>query len=136
MNPEVQALLACEINAESFLGKILECLDLAKYSDAILIQLLSGILNVEPVRRMVYRKRKLTSFVSRLTSVISKTDWAIAEAILRVFATLTCYSDTIDELVDATTVADLIEILAENDPVWESPDLEIFVKSLKSPPGG
>jgi hypothetical protein len=131
-NPEVQALFACEINSESLLGKIIECFDIAKYSDATLIQLLSGILNAEPVRRTVYRKRKLKGFVSRLTYAISKKDWVIAEAMLRVFATLTFYPDAVDELFDVTNVPDLIEILSENDPIWESPYLELFVKNLRS----
>jgi hypothetical protein len=131
-NPSVQALFAVEVNSESLLGKILECFDLAKYSDATLIQLLAAILNAEPVRRIVYRKRKLKSFVSRLTYSVSKKDWVIAEAMLRVFATLTFYRDAIDELFDATNVPDLIEVLSENDPVWESPLLEIFLKNLRA----
>jgi hypothetical protein len=131
-NPEVQAFFAIEVNSESLLGKIIDCFEEGKYLDATLIQLLAGILNAESVRRVVYRKRKLASFVNKLTYTVAKKDWTIAKAMLRVFATLTFYADGVDELIDVTDIADLIELLYENDPVWESQFTEIFLRNLKS----
>jgi hypothetical protein len=121
-NPEAQALFATEVNSESLLVRILELFDLGKNCDAALIQLLGTVLNSEVVRRIVYRKKKVKAFVSRLTYAVAKKDWAIAEAMLRVFVTLTFFQDGVDEL---------IEILSENDEVWETLLLQLFVRNLR-----
>jgi hypothetical protein len=130
-NPEAQALFATEVNSESLLIRILELFDLGKNCDAMLLQLLATILNSEVVRRIIYRKKKVKAFVSRLTYAVAKKDWAIAEAMLRIFVTITFFQDGVDELIDATRVPELIEILSENDEVWDTPLLQIFVRNLK-----
>jgi hypothetical protein len=132
LNPEVKAMFALEINSESLLSKILECFEIAKYADSTLIQLLAAILNAMSVRQIVCRKQKLKSFVGRLTAAISAKDWEIAEAMLRVFATFTFYGDAIDKLFGVINVPELIVTLSENDTIWKSPFVDIFLRNLKS----
>jgi hypothetical protein len=131
-NPDVQGLFAVEINSESLLSKIIDSIEEGKYLTAILIQLLAGLMNSESVRRAVYRTRKLTGLVSKLTYTVAKKEWSLADALLRVFATLTFYADGLDELLKVTNVPDLIELLSENPQAWESSFTEIFLRNLTS----
>lgn len=131
-NPEVQTMFATETECGSLIGVILDAFDTARNCDTQLMWLIATILNSDVVRRSVYRKKRIRSFTSRLTYAVSKKEWSLAEAMLRIFVTLTFYSDGVDELFNATHVPELLEILSENTEVWEMPLLTIFVRNLKS----
>ena len=131
-NAEVQTLFATETECGSLIGAILDAFDTARNCDTQLMWLISTILNSDVVRRAVYRKKRIKSFISRLSYAVSKKEWALAESMLRVFVTLTFYADGVDELFNATHVPELLEILSENTEVWEMPLLTIFVRNLKS----
>jgi hypothetical protein len=131
-NPEVQALFTSKPASKSLLTKIFQLFEAGKCCGTQLMQLIASLLNSDVIRHVVYRKRKVKPFVSRIGYAVAKKDWPVVEAMLKILATLTFYPDGIDELVGVADVPDLLEQLALHDEAAEMPLFHLLVRNLKA----
>ena len=130
-NNDIEALFAQEIGTESLLGRLLETFDSVQIGTPQVIRLLACVMHSGVVRRVIYRKKKVKSFVSRLIKYVSVKNWQFAEAMIRLFTVLTFYIDGIDNLLDCTQISELLEILMENEEIIQMDIFSIFAHNLK-----
>lgn len=130
-NIEIETLFAQEIGQESLLYRLLDAFDGVQLSTPQVIQLIACVMHSDVVRRVIYRKKKVKSFVSRLITYVSTKNWIFAESMVRLFAVMTFYADGIDKLLDSTHIAELLEILMENEEIVEMSIFRVFAHNIK-----
>ncbi|OHT03187.1 hypothetical protein TRFO_06876 [Tritrichomonas foetus] len=130
-NVEIETMYATEIGTGSLLKLLLEAFNSVHIQTPQVIQLLACILHSDVIRRVIYRKKKVKTFVSRLFKYVSMKNWKFAESLIRLFAVLTFYSDGIDNLLDSTHIAEMLEILMENDEIIQMDIFRILATNIK-----
>ena len=130
-NVDIETMFATEIGNQSLLTLILDAYNSVQIQTPQVIQLLACVMHSDVIRRVIYRKKKVKSFVSRLGKYVAMKNWKFAEAMIRLFAVLTFYSDGIDSLLDATHIAEMLEILMENDEIINMDIFKTFALNIK-----
>ncbi|KAK8892036.1 hypothetical protein M9Y10_029258 [Tritrichomonas musculus] len=130
-NIEIESLFAQEIGSESILGRSLEAFDSVQLATPQVIRLLACLMHSGVIRRVIYRKKKVKAFVSRLIKYVSTKNWQFAESMIRLFVVLTFYVDGIDSLLDSTQISELLEILMENEEIIQMDIFSLFAHNLK-----
>jgi hypothetical protein len=133
-NELMQAMFVQTSQSTSLFDILFNAFDSARSSPPLLLVLIAQLVNSEEVRQSLYRKKKISKLVLRLSYAVDHHDIPLCDGMLRIIATLAYYEDGRQGIFSQAHAMDVFMKMLVANEVFENDVFQLLMNNLRTVP--